>query len=402
MNPVNNPAPARAPRAPLGRRTVWALALAGLLTSASAAANDSLFNSDFSDLVTFELGEVDVQINGRAQYDALIDADVPDNQQTGGAWRRARIGARFSWEDWRAYTSYDLTGDGTWRDFAVHYRGWPVRIEAGRIQEPFGLAEQGSSKNTLFMERPSASSLGPDYGLGVAANYLGEGWAASAGVFTDEGGELAGDRPEQALTARITARPYRGEDDRMVHVGAGYSSRKTADPEGLRISGSAETILVDGFTPRSPRVATEDAYDVAGVELALRAQGLLFQSEFVNASGDGDIGGSAYYAELGWVLTGERRDYSTRYGAFSGVEPKRPVFGGKRNGFGAFELGARYSATDLSDGGGDKGSAAGLALNWYPHTQLKASLNVQRLTIEPSTGPEEDTTLVQVRAQAFF
>lgn len=348
----------------------------------------------------FRLGQdLEVRVNARVQYDSLFHSDAPEAQQNDDDFRRARLGfsARYD-RDWVFTASGDFVDKPRLRDLSLEYRGLPVRIEVGRFQEPFGLAEHGSSKDTLFMERPSPSSLGPDYGLGGALNYRGSIWGLTLGAFAaDDSPNLGGDRNESALSGRFTITPLRGNP--LLHLGASYSQRKSEVNSGLRASGSAETFLVSGFAPRSLRDPLEDQYRLAGFETALRVGPVLVQGEYIDLASDGTVEGDGWYVEAGWILTGEKRAYGTRYGNFDGVAPKRPV---SKGGFGALELGLRYSQTDFAESGGDRGDVAGVALNWYPIEQLRLSVNAQRITREEAGGTEIETDVIQGRVQAYF
>ena len=102
------------------------------------------------------------------------------------------------------------------------------------------------------------------------------------------------------------------------------------------------------------------------------------------------------YVEAGWCVTGEKRSYSTRYGTVGGIRPARPVTSG---GFGAWELAARWSATDLSDGGGDRGRVGSVGLNWYPVDPLRISIGAQRAHRELADGTQRDATLAELQVQ---
>lgn len=367
------------------RRSPATLALLALLTTSPALAAPQL--PAFVD-------DVQWQPRAQLQYDHLINSDAPEAQQTDGDFRRARVGVRARYQrDWVFTGSVDLVDEVRVRDLSLDYRGLPVRIKVGRFQEPFGLAEYGSSKDTLFMERPSPASIGPDYGLGAALNYRAPIWAATVGAFVaNDSPQLGGDRNEQSLTGRFTVTPSRGRN--LVHLGASISQRSSDAPNGVRLSGSAETILVSGLTPRSVRDPVEHDYRLVSAEFAYRRRSLLVQSEWIQANGDGVASGSGWYGEAGYILTGERRRYSTRFGSFDGVDPKRPVSGG---GWGAWEVGVRLSDTDFD--GGDQGQVVGVALNWYPTGWMRASLNAQRVTLQEPGLPEAEADVIQARVQ---
>ena len=184
--------------------------------------------------------------------------------------------------------------------------------------------------------------------------------------------------------------------------------RFVAIPESILLRGlSASSALLVG--PEGPK------YMLYGAEVAALVGPVLLQSELIRAqvknaidleaAQEGqlhfvDPGYTAWYAEAGWMLTGERRDYSVRRGVFSGIDPQRSVLAG---GWGAFELAARYSFTDLLDPvlGGDEGRVASVGLAWY--ADPRAKLVLEGLRIEEDDREEhEEATAVQLRAQLYF
>ncbi len=388
-------------------RLLKPLAAAVLLSAGAAQAADLIPHE-------FDIGDLSLSLNGRIQQDFLLDANVPAEDQDGGELRRARVGVRARYgRDWRARISVDIdnnnetannqnNGEVILRDASVEYTGFPVRIELGRFQEPFGLASYGSSRSTVFVERPSPTQFGPDYGLGGALNYRGKRFGVTVGAFSKSGGDFVnGDRPEDSVTGRFTLNPLRG-DYTLLHLGVSGSLRKSDDPRGLRIQGSPETVLVGGLTPRGPRVATAQSYSLYNGEVAVQRGPLLVQAEYIVANGEDGVGGDGYYIEGSWALTGERRDYSTRNGNFGGIDPRRPVFGKGRNGFGALEVGLRYSSTSLTEGEGDKGSVYGAALNWYPHEHVRLSLNYLHVTRERFAAAKDEADVFLTRVQLSF
>jgi phosphate-selective porin OprO/OprP len=76
-------------------------------------------------------------------------------------------------------------------------------------------------------------------------------------------------------------------------------------------------------------------------------------------------------------LTGERRGYKPSTGAFDRVKPLED-FGA--DGWGAFELTARYSLLDLTDRTIDGGRMSDVTLggNWYMNPNMRAMLNLIR------------------------
>jgi phosphate-selective porin OprO/OprP len=235
--------------------------------------------------------------------------------------------------------------------------------------------------------------------LGVGFSARGESWGFSGGAFSRNVGTLlAGSYPQNALTARLTWRPLNGEDG-FVHLGAGASFRQLRDGAGVLLSGTAESSLVSGFTPHSPLVTADGLYHLWNLEYAARWKSALLMTEYIHADVSSGPSWSGEYAEAAWALTGERRGYSVRYGTIGGVTPDRPLGDG---GYGALELAARWSRTDLRSGGGDLGQIASVGLNWYPVDQVRLSINAAEEHLDLGDGTARNGTLVQARLQLSF
>jgi len=344
-----------------------------------------------------------LRVWGRVREDVLLADQVSPEVVTRDAELRSiRLGLRQLWRDaWVLRLSADFRDGFDLRDASVEYRGGPLRIEVGRFQEPFSLAESGNPADRLLMERPSVAAFAPHYGLGAAINIGGEGWGYSAGYFTREGGSTFNSpEPESALSMRLTARPWRSSLG-YWHIGGSLSLRQPEPGTGVRLSGRDESALLDFISPFSVRVADADHYALAGVESVVRLGPTLIAGEFITAAVQGGRRWSGAYVEAGWALTGEKRGYSTRYGLFGGIRPRRPV---GVDGFGAVELVARWSTTDLSDGGGDRGQVISGGINWYPLDQIELSVNAQRIRREFTNGVTADrkADIVQARVQLSF
>jgi len=352
-----------------------------------------------------QYGRYDLLAYARVQDDVLlydqrqteVAGSLPDRANE---LRRARLGLRLRWhDDWILRVAGNFAHRPSLRDLWLEYRGWPVRIELGRFPEPFSLGESVNSTDTLLMSRPSPTFLGPDYGFGAGFNYRGYNWGVSGGAFTrDAGYSLSGKYPENALSLRATWRPLRFEAG-FLHLGGSASLRNTSSGSGVQLFGSGETALIRGLTPRSPLQLQTDNYRLLGAETALRLGPLLMLAEYIQADVNAGPSWHGEYVEAGWSLTGERRSYSTRYGTVGGITPNEPVTFG---GFGAWELAARWSATDLRDGGGDLGRVVALGLNWYPVDPLRVSVAGERVHRGLADGSQRDASIVQLQLQLSF
>ena len=344
----------------------------------------------------------DLLAYARLEEDVSLYRNVSDLVSTRSTdLRRARLGLRLRWdEDWIFRAAGNFAHHASLRDLWLEYRGWPTRIEIGRFPEPFSLGESISSSDTLLISRPSPTDLGPDYGFGVGFNYRGGSWGLSGGAFTRNAGySLSGKYPEDALDLRGTWRPLIGEVG-YLHIGASGSVRQTMQGSGVQLFGTAESLLATGLAPRSGLQTNTDRYRLLGAEMAIRLGPVLVLSEYIRANVmNGGPAWHGQYVESGWCLTGEKRSYSTRYGVVGGIRPFRPVTSG---GFGAWELAARLSMTDLREGGGDAGRVRSVGLNWYPIDLQRISVGVQRARRELFDGTEREGTLAQIQFQLGF
>jgi len=112
------------------------------------------------------------------------------------------------------------------------------------------------------------------------------------------------------------------------------------------------------------------------------------------------------YVSLGWMLTGESREYNAKRGLVGRLKPSSPFATGGE-GLGAWELAARFNTLDLTDNsvnGGEMDSVT-LGVNWYPNPYARLMLNYVRNDLD-ATGPvafrETDPEYVMMRVQADF
>ncbi|MFA5938317.1 MAG: porin [Sinimarinibacterium sp.] len=363
--------------------------------------------------------EWDWRVTGLIQGDGMLATDQIPERVRDASLRRARIGGRVDWGDaWRFRAGVDFSDGPELRELSLEYGTDWGSVEFGRVIEPFALLQAGASSLPL-MERPQPLGLAPGYGLGVAINSGGEAWGLGLGYFrATKNDETFGGREEDALTGRVTFAAYRSEDS-IVHVGASASLREVSSSDDiLRFVAIPETVLLRGYDTDSPLLVSDGApgYRLYGVEFAALHGPLMLKAEVLRADVDAVVNldtffdegefefvspsYSGYYVEASWTITGELRDYSVRHGMFSGIRPQSAL---RRGGWGAFEVAARYSATDLSDPklGGERGSVASAALNWWPDPFMLVALEGLHIT-EEAAEREESAELLQLRVQLNF
>jgi phosphate-selective porin OprO/OprP len=132
----------------------------------------------------------------------------------------------------------------------------------------------------------------------------------------------------------------------------------------------------------APRFVDTGSFDgktlhMIGTELALVNGPVSLQSEYVRAfvtrPNANRVDFSSLYVLGSYFLTGEHRTYENATGVFGRVSPKHN-FEGLGQGWGAWEIAARYSRLNLDDQPifGGKLQDVTLGLNWYlnPNTRV--------------------------------
>ncbi|WP_245259350.1 porin [Methylobacterium sp. 77] len=303
-------------------------------------------------------------------------------------------------------------------DAVIVYRGVPdMLFSIGNEKEPFGLDQLASNNNILFTERALSDALVPARNFGFAVGKHGKEWSIVTGIFG--GNANTGIRGEGvASTSRATYAPI-NDDDRTLHLGLAGSFRSLSkDDSPLSLSSRSEAFLY----ARS-FVDTGDIRDAAsitrmGAELAYRSGPLLISAEYARTEVDRFDGRTPLsfqggYVQASWVLNGANRAYrmapefnGTSYAVFGGVkvaEAQRIT----RGGFGVFEIGLRFSAIDLDDGGvrGGIERDGTLGLSWYPDTNIRIMADYVRSHTSPSAlhnGRTIDADTVIGRFQVYW
>ena len=287
-----------------------------------------------------------------------------------------------------------------------------MRLRAGAWATPAGLDDATSNTEGLFLERGAVAELvrGLDAGdgrTGVGVFTAGSRWYFS-GVLT---GKTVGvptapvyGQQEGYLT-RLTFNPLHGPGY-DVHVGGSVQGViKPADVaagpavnETLAL-GERPELRVDGTKLVNTGNITASGLTTYGAELGASFRNFYAAGEWYRIDVDRSAVGSGpspfdpsftgWYAQAAWTLTGERHEWSSGNGGFTGIRPAH-AFDPKKNSWGAWEIAARYSVLDLDSHPGAAGSATPVGgirggeqkittvgLNWYPNRVLRFLLDYQ-------------------------
>lgn len=331
--------------------------------------------ANFKDGITFEDGTGDWQlaINGRVQADYRQfspDADAADTFSL----RRARLGGTATF-----YKDYVVRVEGEYSSSSttLTYGYFDInkfkqaKIRMGQFKPLYGMERSSSTNFIDFQERSMADSLlGSTYDRGVmvhgapvAGMYYSLAYINGSGT-SDENNAR---EDTKDITARITGNiaEFAGWKDAVVHVGGWYAngdqgSRRLASviPVGQTEGRGVQFFSTTCSTAASAcggTAATANAFKDnvertrGGGELALAYGPVKFQSEYIRNEYEGpgyDRDIESWYASTVWNVTGEPFAAMYKDGVFGRLKPKTN-FGAK--GWGALQLGVRYSKFDASD-----------------------------------------------------
>jgi phosphate-selective porin OprO/OprP len=407
---------------------------AATASSAVVKASDRGFSLQSGD------GQNQVRLRGVLHFDGrfMVDDDTDVTDQ----WQATRVrpileGTVGGIYDFR-FTPDFGQGRTVIQDAYVTGRFLPeFQVTAGKFKAPVGLERLQSANDIRFVSRGFPTSLAPNRDLGLqAAGNLSDNRVSYAVAWlngSNDGGssEAFGDvdlNDDKEWAARVFVHPFASSDNLALQgLGLGIAGTYTDQ------AGTAAQPLLPSF--RTPAQATFFRYRAGatptladGERTRLAPQlyyyvgsfGLL--GEYTEVSQDvsrtvgtaarsGAVDATAWQLAATWFLTGEEA-------SFRGFKPNSAFAVGK-DGWGAFELAARYHQLSI-DGAAFEGGAASFAdpavsarkatgytlgLNWYLNQNVKWVLNYEHTTFEggaPGGGDRPDEQAVLTRVALGF
>ena len=343
-----------------------------------------------------------IQLTGRMHLDYRdIDndglgannlGDIDKDGATGASQfelRRARLGVKGKFAK---YFNYEVVGnlpgtatiDVAFLDFAKYDQ---VQLRVGKFKQPFNLEEQTSSNNIDFLERSYVNQTAPGKKLG--AMLFGEpkpGLTYAGSIFQMNDVENDAKSEDLSFAGRGTLNfaELTGNKDAIYHVGlAGYNNSTAIRPTSSSQSSGSTTTAGTFFSYRTPGrglngifrgqiqgetvVSSQSAPSDATADIDTKGYGLEAiaaynsfkvqgeytrgdaKANFANGTGNMSLDNEAYYAEALWLLTGEKYSSAYKKGAFGSIKPMKEFDLDNGSGLGAWELGLRYEAFDVSD-----------------------------------------------------
>lgn len=378
----------------------------------------------------------DIKIGGRFQLDgAVIDPDdrtkeaFPDLSGNNVEIRRARIYTSgtiyqnygFKFQIDFAYLGSEITTDLLYKDIYIDRQNIPYlgTIRVGHQFEPFTLEDETSTKYITFMERALPSlAFDPkrNTGLLLFNTPLNERlwWGAGAFIPVEDDAPFDFGGPSGwNVSGRIAGLPWFEDKTKLLHLGFSYihkfRSDSTQEDKELIFSARPEAHLAEAMVNTGRLIS--DGAGIYNAELALVLGPFSVQGEYYDARVARDTGGNlnfnGFYAYASYFITGESRPYLASEASFGRPYPKKNF--DLKGGWGAWEVGLRYSYLDLNDkdiqGGEEKNFTAGL--NWYLNPNVLFRFNYIFAHVEDSDAGTQflsngDTNIFQMRFQIAF
>lgn len=383
------------------RELVGAAAVCCVLGTSAASAEEGLEAG--REGLKYETDNFEFNLGGRLHLDAAqvddtgVDIDEEDVRRA-----RLELSMRF-FDDWRLRVDREFSNGGGWRNVWLSYDvNDDLTIKAGNFIAPFSMEDVGSSNETMFMERSLVQALAPGFGMGLGASYEGRHFGLSGGYFTDAIDAEDNNPAEKGdgVSLRATWSPIERREN-TIHFGLGLDRREFGAGDVRTISSGPEASLAPSVVT-SGVLTNLDTSMSYNIEAAYSVGPLLLQGQFVSStlerSVGGDVTADGYYAQAGWILTGERHRYGDAAGVFAGPRP--------HSDWGAVELAARISSLDLSEAGAGASGVADdytLGVNWYLGRNLRFMANYVHSEVDAvNPALDRDVDVAQARAQLDF
>ncbi|MES2636793.1 MAG: porin [Pseudomonadota bacterium] len=374
-------------------------------------------------------GDFSIKLGGRMHAD--YTNHTGDESLSGGKEavdgteiRRGRIALSGTvYKDYDYIIETDFGGDRiSVKDLFLVYHGFdaPLDFTVGHQKHAVSMEIQESSNDIMFTERSLVSALTVPYfdrAIGINLKGFGDNWNVQGGVYGDSMTNGTSNKDEgKGFGARGSFAPI-NEADKVLHVGASLGYRKVSE-DNLSNTKATEfsyrTTNLSGLKLSDARFTNMDDVSLAGVELAGMYGPLSFQSEYARASVSrttgSDVDFDAFYAQIGYTLTGESRTYKGSDGEFKRLTPKNN-FDWKKGTWGAWEVAGRYDELDLNDGNitGGEQKRVSLSLNWYLNDDVRVlagytrAFDLEDAPITKADGSDaDDIDVYTVRAQWAF
>ena len=353
--------------------------------------------------------EKEVKFGGRIMYD-MAAWGTEKFDYTGSEFRRVRL---YSSGEMYGTVKYKLQidfsgGNISFKDVWMELNKLPIQgnLRAGHFKEPLRLEALTSSKYITFMERGLPIAMSPERNTGAMYHTtIGKKLSLQTGVFrkSDAYGNDKTANNNINITSRVTYLAI-NNGDRSLHLGIANSKRKS-DDKTYSFSSRAENHLGNKLMNVEFNNQVKDINIFAG-EIAYVNGSLSLQAEALQTNVNTDIGQLntpsdhkiiSYYGQVSYFLTGESRSYKSSFSGFGRVNPENNY---GENGWGAFEVAARFSGIDMQENGSLEDITIGL--NWYLNPNTRIMFNYVKGEMVNELGAITIENAVMMRVQLDF
>lgn len=383
------------------QKKLIAVAVAAALSTALVPAQAEVKVSTKGGLkVETDDGNFQFRAGGRIHLDAAFHDDDATDLKDGTKFRRARLFVDgVINKDWLFKAQYDFAENTVGaKDLYIKYKPWGVTL--GQFKQPLSLEELTSSNYITFIERASINNLATSRRVGLGYNTGADNYSFAVSAYGRDVGESTSDDEGFGIGGRLTFAPW-ASDTSALHLGvaASMESPQLGD-ENARFRARPEANVDGNRLIDTGSISDVDDITKYGIEAALVQGPFSLQAEYLAASvarknGNPDADFDGYYVFGSWFLTGESRPYDAKKGSFGRVKPAAKS--------GAWELAARYSNLDLTDGaiaGGEMDNWT-VGVNYYMNSNARLMFNYVSVDSERN-GVDNDPGIFLMRAQVDF
>ncbi len=285
----------------------------------------------------------------------------------------------------------------SYKDIFLKYSLGKHSIQLGNSFEPFGYGRIGSVHFRLMTNASSDRVLGNGRQFGLLYSYHQKNVHVMGGVSSlGDMGTLKTGNQGYSLSAKLIGRPII-EEGRLIHIG--FAPRFSSGSESLTFSGGAPTELLE----KSDNILVEANVNQVinqwkmDLELILLYQKWYFQGQYFQVHSNryamDNYTAKGGYAQLGYLIRGEKHHYNSLSGMMGNPAPK------------SMEVICRYNAVNLNDADIQGGQFADLSLgiNYFINRYIAAKINYTRMMPgENAQSGAVDFDVVQARVQFYF
>lgn len=329
---------------------------------------------------------------------------------TGSEFRRVRL---YSSGEMYGTVKYKLQldfsgGEISFKDVWIELNKLPIQgsLRIGHFKEPLRLEALTSSKYITFMERGLPIAMSPERNTGAMYHTnIGKKLSFQSGVFrkSDDFGNDKTANNNISITSRATFLAI-NDGNRLLHLGIAHSKRKNNN-KTYSFSSRAENHLgnklisvnkeqvnhVNIFSSEISYVNGPISLQAEALQTTINAIPEIERSFIINH----EI--VSYYGQVSYFITGENRSYKSSLAGFGKVNPKNNY---GENGWGAFEIAARFSAIDTQKNGSLKDITIGL--NWYLNSNTRVMFNYIKGEMANELGGITLENSIMMRVQLDF